>query len=253
MSQRRRASGLLREEVAQLARISTTWYTWLEQGRQVRVSLHVLRSLARALRLTAAEHDYLLRLARPDMDLRGLTRKGKPGAGLQAVLHGLMPHPAYVLDRYWQIVAWNEAAACLLGGFDQTGLRSNMIGRIFLDPDWRLRFADWTAIARSAAAQFRLAVAGMDNDPVLTAFLANMELESGEFTQLWKTREIAEPPVWTKRIRHPGGGEFRFDYATFRPAGRDGDFLISIYTPADAETATRFADLLAMSASAAVP
>ncbi|MER9421633.1 helix-turn-helix domain-containing protein [Mesorhizobium sp. M0317] len=113
---RRRAPGLRREEVAAEAGISTTWYTWLEQGREVNASPQVLRSLARVLKLSRSEQAYLYQLARPDLDWRNrLGEQGLPSAPLLSLLDGLAPHPAYVVNRYWQVVACNHRRRCCLG------------------------------------------------------------------------------------------------------------------------------------------
>ena len=115
---RRRAIGLRREEIADAAGISTTWYVWLEQGRNVNASAQALRALGRALRLSPPELAYLLQLARPDLDWRRRPAgHAEPTAGLMALLDGLAPHPAYITDRYRQVVASNTPARILLGDF----------------------------------------------------------------------------------------------------------------------------------------
>jgi len=243
---RRRAPGLRREEVAAEAGISTTWYTWLEQGREVNASPQVLRSLARALRLSRSEQAYLFQLARPDLDWQNrLGEQGLPTAPLLNLLEGLAPHPAYIINRYWQIVAWNKPATVLLGSFEADGDWSgSLISRLFLDPDWRQRFVDWPLVSGSAVAQFRLATVTMTRDPVLAALVSSLEAASDEFAACWSNREIAEPPIWRKSIRHPVAGEMDFDFATLQPNGRDGDFSLSVYTPVDRITAEKFKGLV---------
>ncbi|HVZ30542.1 MAG TPA: helix-turn-helix transcriptional regulator [Asticcacaulis sp.] len=231
---RRRTPGLRREEVAQVAGISATWYIWLEQGRDVRASPHALASLARALRLSQAEQTYLMKLARPDLDWRGRLVKALPSTELQSLLNGLAPHPAYVLNRYWQLVAINTPARRLLGEWAEgDAWAHNLLARLFLDPAWRTLFIDWPEVARSAVAQFRLATAAMREDKVLEALLTELGAANSEFNALWNARDLAEPPVWKKRLRH-ADGERHFYFATFRPEGRDRDFWVSIYTSADA-------------------
>jgi transcriptional regulator with XRE-family HTH domain len=115
---RRRAVGLRREEIADAAGISTTWYVWLEQGRNVNASAHALRALGRALRLSQSEQTYLFQLARPDLDWRrGLAGHALPTTNLLALIEGLAPHPAYSTNRYRQVVASNKPAQILLGDF----------------------------------------------------------------------------------------------------------------------------------------
>ncbi|MER9414018.1 helix-turn-helix transcriptional regulator [Mesorhizobium sp. M0589] len=243
---RRRAPGLRREEVAAEAGISTTWYTWLEQGREVNASPQVLRSLARVLKLSRSEQAYLFQLARPDLDWRNrLGEQGLPSAPLLSLLDGLAPHPAYVVNRYWQVVAWNHPAAVLLGDFETDDAWSgSLLARLFLDLEWRQRFVDWPEVSRSAAAQFRLATVAMTRDPVLATLVSSLEAASEAFATCWNSRDIAEPPIWRKSIRHPVAGAMSFDFATLQPGGRDSDFSVSVYTPVDASTARRFAALV---------
>lgn len=244
---RRRTAGLRREEVAAAAGISTTWYVWLEQGRDVRASAHTLRSLGRALRLSQSEQSYLFQLARPDLDWR---RQGAgsaaPSASLLSLVDGLTPHPAYVVDRYRQVVGANRPARMLLGDFDgDAPWAGSVIGRLFLDPTWRRRFVDWEAVARSAVAQFRLATAAMTDDPVMTSMIELLSASSEEFAGFWSDRDLAEPPVWRKTVRHPQAGDMTFDFATLQPGGLDRDFTVSVYTPADSESRDRLGRLLA--------
>jgi transcriptional regulator with XRE-family HTH domain len=242
---RRRAQGLRREEVAQAAGISTTWYVWLEQGRDVRASPHALRALGKALRLSGPEQAYLFQLARPDLDWRNHQPGPQPlSPSLHALLNGLAPHRAYALNRYWQVVACNRPAEVILGDFGNDEWAGSLMARIFLDPDWRERFVDWQAVARTAVAQFRLATAAMIDDPVLASLLSWLLSTSEEFARYWADRELAEPLIWQKAIRHPTAGILHFDFATLRPSGADGDFFLSVYTPANHETRRQLTSLL---------
>jgi transcriptional regulator with XRE-family HTH domain len=244
---RRRTAGLRREEVADAAGISTTWYVWLEQGRDVKASPHALRALGKALRLSTPEQTYLFQLARPDLDWRPrLAKQEMPSANLLAVLEGLAPHPAYIVNRYAQVVASNDPARRLLGPFDPADdWGGSLIARLFLDPLWRERFIDWSIVARSAVAQFRLATVTMADDPVLVAVIAQLQSASPEFAACWSDHELAEPPIWQKSVRHPFAGKMRFNFATLRPGGPDGDFSLSVYTPADKASRAGLAKLLA--------
>src|SRR5215813_11483969 len=139
---RRRTVGLRREEIADAAGISTTWYVWLEQGRDVNASAHALRALGKALRLSQSEQTYLFQIARPDLDWRRRpARPALPSANLLSLIEGLAPHPAYVVNRYAQVVATNAPARKLLGDFGSAEPWSdNLIARLFLDPAWRALF-----------------------------------------------------------------------------------------------------------------
>lgn len=237
---RRRAPGLLREEVASAAGMSATWYTWMEQGRPTNPSAPLLDRLAKVLQLDAVERAHLFRLARPE------TWPAAPPAldpSLVTLLRGLHPHPAYVFDALWNVVAWNEAATALLGAFDPSDpQRANVLVRLFRDPSWRLLFADWEMIARSAVAQYRAATAGLAERH---AILRTLEQTSPDFIALWNEQEVAAAPAWRKVIDHPEAGRLVFDYAAL---GAGEQFHITIYTPADAVTAGAFADQLRLSA-----
>lgn len=249
---RRRVIGLRREEVADAAGISTTWYVWLEQGRNVNASAQALRALGKALRLSQSEQTYLFQLARPDLDWRrGPVGHAMPTANLLAMLEGLAPHPAYIANRYGQVVAANKPARVLLGEFSgDDPWAGSLIARLFLDPLWRERFVDWPDVARSAVAQFRLATAAMADDPVLNSLISLLTASSDEFAKCWNDRELAEPPIWRKTLRHKLVGDMRFEFASLRASGRDSDFSVTLYAPADKTSRNRLARLLAADAVA---
>ncbi len=230
---RRRTLGLRREEVADRAGISTTWYVRLEQGRDVRASTHTLQLIAKALHLSAPEQSYLMRLARPDLEWQSkLADAARPSEALLSLLHGLAPHPAYIVNRYWQVVAVNEPATELLGAFrGEDAWSNNLIARLFLDPSWRHLFVEWDAVARSAVAQFRLSLGAGTDDAVLVPLIATLEQASPDFSDAWNRQEIAEPPVWRKTIRLASGALQAFNFASLKPGGADSDFSVSIYTP----------------------
>lgn len=236
---RRRAPGLLREEVASAAGMSATWYTWMEQGRPTNPSTHLLERLAKILKLDAVERAYLFRLVRPEP----MARPSVLDPALETMLRGLHPHPAYVFDALWNVVAWNEAATVLLGAFDPADpVRANVLVRLFRDPAWRHLFVDWDRIARSAVAQYRAATAGLAQRH---AILRTLEETSPDFVALWNEQDVAAPPAWRKVLDHPKAGLLAFDYAALGAGER---FHVTIYTPADAATAGAFADQLRLSA-----
>ncbi|HTN98759.1 MAG TPA: helix-turn-helix transcriptional regulator, partial [Nordella sp.] len=204
-SPRRRAVGLLREEVASAAGMSATWYTWMEQGRPTNPSLHLLERLARVLKLDPVERAHLFQLARPDAQ----TGQRPPAArqldpSLALLLRGLHPHPAYAFDVLWNVIAWNEAAAALLGAFDMSDpLRGNVLIRLFCDPAWRRLFTDWEAIAQSAVAQYRAQTAALHRDPRRHAILSSLQQANPRFAALWRAQDVAASPAWRKVLDHP--------------------------------------------------
>lgn len=242
-SPRRRAKGLLREEVAQRAGISATWYTWIEQARPTNPSLPVLARLARALNLSAVERSHLINLARPDVGASRLRSGAELPAPLVATLHGLMPFPVYVVDTCWNVIAWNAAAAELFGDFAAIEPpERNILRLLFLDSRWRSLFVDWDTVVESAVAQYRGATAMQVNDPAWQAHIATLAARSPEFARLWERQNVRDGAVWRKTIKHPEAGRLVFDYATLRPDSSYGDIQFVIYTPAVADSTETTAD-----------
>lgn len=239
---RRRAAGLLREEVAQAAGMSVTWYTWMEQGRRVNPSAQVLNGIARALRLDGAERAYLFRLARPDLRAADAGPEvATLDPPLDALLMGLAPHPAYAIDTFLDVVAWNRAAECLLGSFEGEGrLHRNVMGRLFVDPAWQELLEDWETVARSAVGQFRSMTAAHQGDARLVALVEELAQASPLFERLWRQQQVETPPAWRKTLNHAAAGRLIFDYATFRPDGAGPHLRFTIYTAADVATADAF-------------
>ena len=237
----RRAIGLRREEVAIEAGISVTWYTWLEQGRPVRVSRRTLRSIARALRLDATERAHLLTLADAASASplrRQLTATASPA--LVALADGLNPQPAYIVNGLWDVLYATDAARRVFGEFDaKAGITDNILRRLFLDADWRDRFADWDVVSRSAVAQFRVATAGLVGWPRWNRFVARLCDESPLFAEQWERHELAAAFARDKVVRHPELGELSFVYASVAPDGEPADVRLILYTPADVRTASR--------------
>ena len=244
---RRRAKGWLREEVAFAAGISSTWYMWLEQARPVRASPRVLDGLARALKLDSIRRAYLFRLARPDLQpADAATARQKPGEGLIELVDALSPHPAYVLDAHWDMVAWNDAADFLLGGIDAEDKWSyNLIGRMFTDRRMRELMVNWDELAASSIGQFRSTTAALTDDPEHRALVDALENGNVEFRAIWQSRRLADTPDWRKTFRHPIAGEVTFRYSTLQPTGADRSFRVTIYTPASPHDASTFATALA--------
>ena len=246
---RRRATGMRREEVAIDAGISVTWYTWLEQGRHVRVSRRTLLDIARALRLDATERAHLLRLA----DAATATRPrltSAASAEVRSLADGLLPHPVYVVNGLWDVLYANRSAAVVFGDFDsQPGVTDNVLRRLYLDLDWRARFADWPSVCGSAVAQFRLATAGLVGSETWTAVVDRLSRESEAFADRWARHELATAFPREKVVRHPAAGNLRFLYASVAPDAEPADVRLIVYTPADAETSAALAALAALAPS----
>jgi len=228
VSQRRRSKGLLREEVAQRAGTSLTWYTWLEQGREIQASPELIDRLAQALRLTEAEHQHLRRLARPEPRRNPLTTEAPQS--LSTWIEGLDPQPAYALNGIWDVIAWNAAACDLLGDFEAVAPEErNLLRLLFLSPHWRMLFIDWEDIANSAVAQFRSAMARLPDTMQAQALVHRLSAECSEFSRMWQQGAVAGSELRLKRMRHCRHGEIALSFASVRPEGLSEDISVTIY------------------------
>lgn len=238
-AERRRTPGLRREEVAQRANISPTWYTWLEQGRGGAPSADVLDRIARALMLTDVEreHLFLLGLGRPpEVQYRkndGVTPR------LQRVLDALDPTPAVIRTALWDVVAWNRAATMML--IDYGALppdERNILRFIFLDPRARAAQYDWESVARFALGAFRVDAARAGAATAVEPLVDELCRLSPEFKAMWRDNDVRGPHgEVVKHLRHAALGPIAFEYSAFAVDGRT-DLSMVIYnpaTPADAE------------------
>jgi transcriptional regulator with XRE-family HTH domain len=228
---RRRTPGLRREEVALLAGVGATWYTWLEQGRDVRPSAEVLSALADALRLDAAERRHLYILNdRPPPEPRptGPERVEQP---LLRVLGSLTGQPAYVLGRRWDVLAWNRAAELLFGDYGKLeGDSRNIMHIVFADQAHRKLLVDWDEVASTALAMFRADSARYAGDPDFERLIGTLMRVSPEFRALWPRQDVLRPSSAHKRIKHPVAGRMTFEYTGFEVTGQ-ADMKLVVYTP----------------------
>ena len=244
-----------REEVAIDAGISVTWYTWLEQGRPVRVSRRTLLGIARALRLDAMERAHLLRLAaatRTSVAQPRLTNAASES--VRSLADRLLPHPVYVVNGLWDVLHANAAAVRVFGAFDvQPGVTDNVLRRLFLDDAWRRCFVDWAAVSGSAVAQFRVATAGMVGSERWHEFVARLTRESAEFAGRWSRHELATAFPREKIVRHGDAGDLTFLYASLAPDAEPADVRLIIYTPADSSTIAKLTSLVEVDAIPGLP
>jgi transcriptional regulator with XRE-family HTH domain len=243
---RRRTPGLRREELAMLAGVGTTWYTWLEQGRDVRPSAQVLAALADALRLDDAERQHLFTLNNRQSPQPSSTAQECVEEPLKRMLANLTLQPAYVLGRRWDVLAWNRAAEILFGGY-QTLDRDerNIMHRLFADAAHRLLLADWEAVARVSLAMFRADSARFAGDPDFERLIALLHAQSSEFRTWWPRHEVISPLSGIKRINHPLKGRMSFEH-TGLTLSNQPDMKLVVYTPLDADDTNRkLAELLA--------
>ncbi len=247
---RRRTPGLRREEVAQRANVSATWYTWLEQGRGGAPSADVLDRLARALTLTAAEreHLYLLAQRRPPEVRYEAAERVTPR--LQRVLDGLQSCPAIVKNSIWDVVAWNRAAAAVLTDYGAIPPeRRNMLRILFTDARVRDAFPDWEGNARFVVAVFRADTVRAGASKRAEKLVADLCRLSPEFEAMWHDNDVRTPEESTKHFNHPEGGAIALDYSAFAVAGQPS-LTMMVFTPATPSDAAGVGSLIRESQAA---
>jgi transcriptional regulator with XRE-family HTH domain len=241
---RRRTSGLRREEVAQRAHISPTWYTCLEQGRGGAPSANVLDRLAQALMLTDAEreHLFLLGLGRPP-EAR-YQRSAGVTPRLQRVLDALNPSPALIRTATWDVVAWNPAATVLQTDFGALAPEQrNILRLMFLDPRARSMQYDWDGVARFVVGAFRVDVARAGAATEVGTLVNELCQLSPEFDALWRDNNISAHVEAVKHIRHPILGPIAFEHSAFAVDGRP-DLTMVVYNPATPADADKIISLI---------
>ena len=213
----RRTPGLRREEVALLAGVSVTWYTWLEQGRRINASDEVLRAIGRALRLDDAGQDHLLALTDPG--LADVDAPSEAPSALVRLLDALMPAPAYVLGPHWEFVGWNTAQARLYPRLvELEPPRRNLLWVLFADPSTRELIVDWDIHARQALAEFRAATSTVRHDAAMAELLEVLTAESETFAEWWPEQQVSGFETRLRRFSHPAAGELTFEYQQLAPA-----------------------------------
>lgn len=220
---RRRTPGLRREELAALCGVSTTWITWLEQGRPASASAKTLTHLATALRLSDAERRYLFKLA-DKVDPSATLNKPAVNTISNEVhrLVRVIQTPAYVLDRHWNAVAWNDQATRLfLGWLDresQNGER-NLLQHMFLQPSARELVNDWAERARRLVAEFREECGKTVDEPPLNDLVASLKSHSRDFSYFWDAQEVVAREGGIRAFTHPTEGPLKFEQIALQLQG----------------------------------
>ncbi len=241
---RRRTPGLRREEVAQRANISPTWYTWLEQGRGGAPSADVLDRIARGLMLTdpEREHLFMLALGRPP------EVRYKPVDGvsprLQRVLDALEISPAIIKTATWDVVGWNRAAAAIFTDYAKLPRdQRNILRLMFADAGIRAKQEDWQSVARFVVGAFRADATRAGANAEITKLVEELSRASPEFEALWRDNDIAAPGEGLKRLRHAELGMLELEFSAFAVDGRP-ELGMVIYNPASKGVADRIRNYL---------
>jgi transcriptional regulator with XRE-family HTH domain len=241
---RRRTPGLRREEVAQRANVSATWYTWLEQGRGGAPSADVLDRIARAMMLTdlEREHLFLLGLGRPP-EVRYRAPDGI-SPRLQRVLDTLEYSPAFIRTATWDVIAWNRAAAAVLTDYSTLpdGQR-NVLRMMFGDSRVRAAQPNWRAVARYVVASFRADVARAGAARNVQSLVDELCATSPEFAAMWRDNDVQGHGDGVKVLQHPVAGPLSIEFSAFAVDGRP-DLNMVIYNPATSADADKIRALL---------
>ncbi|WP_329131820.1 helix-turn-helix transcriptional regulator [Streptomyces sp. NBC_01476] len=235
---RRRTPGLRREEVAQLAAVGVTWYTWLEQAREIQVSGQVADAIARALMLDRNERGHLFTLAgttdpHPLLDCPGMS------PAVRAMIDQLEPLPAAVINSRYDIIAYNRTYGRLVTDLDALPVEDhNIMWLCFTDPRWKERMLDRELNVRLMAAKFRVSLGQHLGEPAWKTLLKRLQQASPEFCEVWERHEVLQPEAHVKRYLNPEVGPLAFDF-THLWLGPQAGPRLTTYTPADATTRER--------------
>jgi len=243
---RRRAKGLRREEVSQLAGIGITWYTWLEQGRDIQVSSEVLEAISRIFTLNKEEKEHLFLLGNQPLPSTTVQNERE---NIDRVVKNLLSQlghcPAYVTDEKLNIVDWNKAAMKVFGDFNEMDERNrNAVWRCFTSKEYQNLFQNWEDHAQRLIAQFRLAYTRFVGDEWFKTIISELSEKSPQFYEWWSNHEVLGTPCGKKTIIHPVVGEMIMDHITLQVYDAP-ELKVTIYQPRqEIETEEKMKQLL---------
>ncbi|KWT62163.1 XRE family transcriptional regulator [Streptomyces albus subsp. albus] len=242
---RRRTPGLRREEVAHLSAVGVTWYTWLEQARDIHVSPQVLDAVARALQMDRAERGHLFALAGAADPVRG-TECAVVTQSMRQMLDQLAPFPAVVQNSRFDILAYNSTYGRLLCDLDALPEEDrNCLWLAFTNADWRASLVELDKTLCVMAAKFRASMAGHVAEPAWKALVARLEAASPEFREIWARQEVVRPVSHSKIFRHKEVGLLRLSATGLWTGPNHGPRMLT-YTPDDEESRERLERLQAL-------
>lgn len=242
--ERRRTPGLRREEVAHLAHVSATWYTWLEQGRGGAPSADVLDRLSRALALNdeEREHLYLLAQQRPPKvertDQSGVTPQ------LQRVLDAFGESPAIVKTPEWTVLAWNRAASIVLTDYSEVPPEGRNLLRNLFKHGRRSHLVDWEEVAHSVVGTVRRDLLRAGMSPETEALIEELNRDSAEFREMWAAGDVLAHGEGIKRLRTVAAGDLSLEFSTFAVDGHP-DLGLVVFNPASEEDRAKVRALVA--------
>ncbi|MDG4663737.1 helix-turn-helix transcriptional regulator [Mycobacterium sp. 236(2023)] len=241
---RSRTSGLRREEVSVQAGVSVTWYTWLEQGRDINPSRQVLDAVARALRLSPAEHEYVLALGGYVVD--PAVSGGPLPPQIQRFLDALAGFPAFAISPDWSIAAWNSAYAALYPNISRVDVADrNLLWLVFMDPAIRELLPDWDTDSRRFLAEFRADAGPRVGEPSYTALVSRLSESSAHFAKAWQATSIERFTSRERLFRHPVAGELRLEHHQVAPVDVPNIQIVAYLPVPNSPAAERLRSLVA--------
>lgn len=241
---RRRTPGLRREEVAHLACISATWYTWLEQGRGGTPSAEVLERICQALRLSEREREHVFHLGLGRAPGVHYSPTGTVSERLQKMLDHMPLSPAMIRNATWDVVAWNKAATVVMADYPSLPPQQrNILRRMFLNPQVRAMQTDWHGLTRFLVAAFRADATRAGASAEIRPLVEELSAASPEFARLWQSNDIEGMAEGTKILLHGHVGRLSLEYSSFSVEGQP-DLTMVVYNPSTEEDAEKISSLL---------
>jgi transcriptional regulator with XRE-family HTH domain len=238
-----RTSGLRREEVALSAGVSVTWYTWLEQGRDINPSKQVLQAVSSALRLTRAEHDYLLALG-GHTSAPAISGEPTP-PHIQRFLDALAGYPAFAIGPAWDITAWNTAYSALYPNIAVTEEADrNLLLLMFMDPAIRELLPDWETDSRRFLAEFRAEAGARVGEPAYTRLIERLQRDSAHFSAEWRASSVERFASRERRFFHPAVGELLLEHHQLAPVDAPEIQIVAYLPVPTGGSAVRLAQLI---------
>lgn len=241
---RRRTPGLRREEVAQLAGVGVTWYTWLEQGRDISVSTQVLDSIARVLQLSQVERTYLFKLVRQELPSVHVQSATQISPTIQLILDSQSLCPAYFINWRWDVLAWNQLACLVLIDFETLPAHDrNILWLVFTNEEFRSKQANQPVVCQETVAHFRASCASYIGNSELTHLIERLHAVSSEFRDYWKHFNVLEKRSSFKEFNHPTLGRLKFEMVVLQMSDPPDTKLVMLVPLVDTLTRQKLEQL----------